>query len=156
MVYCSSFSDRMQKIHLSLSCSLFSLLDSSIEVILHHHVSCHLCFSFSPPILFCCSSAPQKQNSIHSSELQQNSIHDAKLKQNSIHGAELKQNSIHGAELKQNSIHGAELKQRRQEKEMMKNKFYALYLTRKKPDVKRLIFCFLYEKEDKILIKQVD
>ena len=56
---------------------------------------------------------------------------------NSTHGTKLKQNNIHGAELKQNSNHGAELKQRRLEKEMTKNGFYALYLTRKKPDVKR-------------------
>ena len=91
----------------------------------------------------------RNKNSTHGAKLKQSSIHGAELKQNSIHGAELKQNSIHGAELKQNSIHGAELKQRRWEKEMMKNEFYALYLTRKKPDVERWIFAYYMKKKTK-------
>ena len=71
----------------------------------------------------------------------------------SIYGAELKQNSIYGAELKQNSIHGAEL--RRQENMMMKDEFYASYLTKKRGNktMKDEFFCILYEKEDSTSLK---
>ena len=65
------------------------------------------------------------------SEENENSIHGTELKQNSIYGTELKQNSIHGAELNRLQYTWCRAETKMTRNKMMKDDFYASYLTKK-------------------------